>query len=540
MKASLALQRRLHWINLPTAALVALLQRSPVLRVVAVAEEYVLSSRIAALLKSAFVASTSLGAVHSLAGATALSSSQASPVSVAAGANVSIGFAITGTLSEPESWLVGGSVPPGLTFTGGVTSGTINAAQLLLSGAPTTAGSYTMNLRATDAGTGLSTPTYNFTIDVTGAASSAPTFSTHPQSQSGGLGANLTLSVAAAGTPAPTLQWRRNGTDLAGATGGSLAVNNLQPQSTGVYLVVATNSAGSANSNAAIVGVTTTSKVVGAGNEVQGNIPHPNGNIFDQVLLTGTAETITSDFSVNQVTRTSFIDLDNDIVQIEFSGPGTLSLVLDQPSGPAAPTNYNQQLDYMKGHAGIVITGADERTNVSVFTVGRATAFDPTGGFNIIQAISATNNPANNGSALFQGHANTSYDGIADIAFIAIASTNGRFGGVRTANAHYFAAKGITGVYAPGVTIEGPLFLGDLSAFDAAKPMIQVGAAANARVTGGDLAQANGEAVQVNGLTQLTFTAGSDSHGNTQARQTNQAVLRQNGQDVTAQLVNYQ
>ena len=46
-----------------------------------------------------------------------------------------------------------------------------------------------------------------------------------------------------------------------------------------------------------------------------------------------------------------------------------LSLALDNASGPAIAANYNQPgITYMKGHAGIVIVGADETTNVSVFT----------------------------------------------------------------------------------------------------------------------------------------------------------------------------
>src|SRR5690606_25009708 len=145
----------------------------------------------------------------------------------------------------------------------------------------------------------------------------------------------------------------------------------------------------------------------------------------DQVLLTGPAEAITADYLSGQITRTSFIDLDDDIVQVELSGPGTLSLVLDQAAVAASPINYNQEINYVKGHAGIVIADADERTNVSVFTVGRATAFDPTGGYDLTKPISATNDPARNASPLFRGHDDTSYDGIADIAFIAIASTNG-------------------------------------------------------------------------------------------------------------------
>lgn len=43
--------------------------------------------------------------------------------------------------------------------------------------------------------------------------------------------------------------------------------------------------------------------------------------------------------------------------------------------------------------------------------------------------------------------------------------------------------------------------------------------------------------VQVSGITQLKFTAGSDSRGNLLGAKTNQAVLQQNGADVTAQIV---
>lgn len=262
MKLSPVLLRRLHWINLPTVALIALLQRTPVVRVAIVVEDFVLSSRIGALLKSSLAASVSLGAVHTLAGATELSTSQNSPVTVAAGSSVSIGFAITGTLSEPESWLVGGSVPPGLTFNGGATSGTIAAAQLLLSGVPTTAGAYTMTLRATDQPTGQSTPTYNYTINVTGATATAPAITTHPQAQTVNAGANVTFTAAASGTPTPTFQWQKDGANIAGATSAALMLNNVAAGDAGMYRVVATNSAGSATSNGAALVVNAPSGAV--------------------------------------------------------------------------------------------------------------------------------------------------------------------------------------------------------------------------------------------------------------------------------------
>lgn len=359
---------------------------------------------------------------------------------------------------------------------------------------------------------------------------------TQPQSQTVAAGGGLTLTVAAAGVSTPALQWQRDGSDLTGATTSTFTIGDVEPIDAGIYTVTATSNGVAIASSAAIVGVTTAQKVIGTGQVVGSNIVHPNGNIFDQVLLTGTAEAITAD--AGQVTRTSYIDLNNNIVQVEFSGPGTLSLVLDNWSGPALPVNYNQAVSYMKGHAGIVITGANEFTNVLVFTVGRATALDPTGGFNILLPVSAANSPAHNGSPLFQGHASTTYGGVADISFIAIESTDGKFGGVRTADANYFAASGVTGLYAPGVQFMGPVYIGNISAFDSATPVIILGSASsNTWITGGDLLQGNGRPVQVSGLTQLKFAIGSDSAGNILPAKANHAILLQNGTDVTNQVV---
>lgn len=328
-------------------------------------------------------------------------------------------------------------------------------------------------------------------------------------------GGSTTLAAAASGLTG--YQWRHNGVDLtsASATTATLALADVQPANTGLYSVQAGGDASGAGSDPVILGLSTTNKFAGSGEVVGTDIQHPNGNIFDQVLLTGVAESLTADYAQNQITRTSFIDVDGDIVQVEFSGPGTLSLVLDAATGRTVAEKYNQpDVLYMTGHAGIVITGADERSNVSVFTVGKVTAVN---------------------QALFK--TGVSYDGFADIAFIAISSLNGKFGGVRTANATYFARRGYTGLYAPGVTFSGPVFIGDITAVESAQPVIILGAATDTRITGGDLAQTNGRAVRVSGLTQLRFTAGTDSHGNTVTASANAARLEQNGVDVTAAIV---
>ena len=358
-----------------------------------------------------------------------------------------------------------------------------------------------------------------------------------PKSQTAALGGAANFSVTLSEPEAASYQWRHNGRLVPGQKGASLALWNLNLMHVGLYDAVVDDSQVRTITSAAVLGILSTRKVVGSGLEVGADLRHPTGNVFDQVLVTGRAEAITADWTANKTTRTSFIDLDGDIVQVEFSGPGTLTLLLDEYSDPAPPVNYNQAVNYAKGHAAIVISGADERTNLSVFTVGRATAVDPTGGFNILLPVGSANLPANNGSPLFAGHPSTVYDGVADIAFIAITSTNGKFGGVRTANADYFANKGITGIYAPGVAFHGPLRIGNISAFDDAEPVIVVGSASDVEIAGGDLWQEDGRSINVRGIARIEFVDGSTSHGVLLPTQRNKARMEEDGVDVTEQIV---
>lgn len=333
------------------------------------------------------------------------------------------------------------------------------------------------------------------TGDIAGAAAPMPT--------------TLTATLAAGAT----VQWQRNGSNVAGATGASLTLADVQPSNAGLYAALVT-AGGTTTSQPFVVGVTSSGKFVGPGEEILSNqFVAFNNNTFDQIALKGTAATITAD--ANQITRMSFIDMSDDIVQVEFSGAGSLTLILDGATGPVAPAKYNQPgVTYYKGHAGIVIVGADESTNVSVFSVGTLTAAN---------------------QSLFP--AGTTYDGLADVAFIAISSTNGKFGGIRTSNASYFGTKGFTGIYAPGIAFTGPVFVGDINAFDSATPVLMIGSSPDTRVTGGDLLQTNGQAISVTGLTQLKFTAGTSSHNVPLAAKTNLAVLKQGATDVTSQIV---
>jgi hypothetical protein len=335
-----------------------------------------------------------------------------------------------------------------------------------------------------------------------------------PQSMTPPLGmAGSYLATSADGGP-NSYQWLRNGVAIPGATAARYSFNSPQPEDAGIYTAVITNAGGSVATEPAIVGLFMTQKVAGAAREVGSDIHHPNGNIYDQVLLEGTAASITAD--PGQVTRLSFVDLNDDIVQVEFSGAGTLTITLDNASGPAPAVKYNQpSVSYMKGHATIVVANTDETTNVAIFSVGRNNAVS---------------------QSLFRDR--ESYDGIADVATLAITNPSlpGRFGGIYSGDAHYFATHGVAGIFAPSAQFTGPVTASDVSASDSAFPMLWLGQANEISIAGGNLAQPNNRAVQIGMITHVRSVDGTTSGGKTLAAQTITGRLEQNGRDVTGAL----
>lgn len=168
---------------------------------------------------------------------------------------------------------------------------------------------------------------------------------------------------------------------------------------------------------------------------------------------------------------------------------------------------------YLKGRARIVLSGATQNTHLSVFSVGRVNAVN---------------------QGLFKD--TVTYDGRADIAYIAILSADGKFGGLRTANAVYSATQGITGIHAPGVQFTGPVFASDIDAAGTATPVMLLGSGGDVRITGGDLVQTNGRAVQISGVAQLQFRNGSTSHGTILPAQSIGGQLEENGANATARI----
>ena len=75
-----------------------------------------------------------------------------------------------------------------------------------------------------------------------------PSISTPPQSQSVGVGGTANFTVGVSGTAPFSYQWLSNGIPLAGATGSTLTLGNVQPNDAAQYRVVVANLAGSVTS----------------------------------------------------------------------------------------------------------------------------------------------------------------------------------------------------------------------------------------------------------------------------------------------------
>src|SRR5690606_35997086 len=98
--------------------------------------------------------------------------------------------------------------------------------------------------------------------------------------ESPAAGGDVQLTVVDA-RPNVTYQWQRNGADLPNGTGSTLTLEDAAPPTAGLYTYTATVPGGGSGgvSKPVIVGITTTQKVVGTGEEVAPNVNHPNRNV---------------------------------------------------------------------------------------------------------------------------------------------------------------------------------------------------------------------------------------------------------------------
>lgn len=245
--------------QLPVLLLIALLQRTPVFRLMMTVESAWAIAAPAHLLKASVALASLLGAVDSLAGATARSPT-VTPASAQVGLPYAADFAVTGMPRSAASYSVSG-LPSGLAVAGGNFSAgsntySLNAPFGSITGTPAADGSFPLTITAWEFANGAgASRTYAYTLTVSPPPNSAPAITSQPAGQTVIAGSSAVFAVAASGSPAPTFQWRKDGVNLAGATGNTYGVTGATGNDAGNYSVIVTNSSGSIISEAAVLTV---------------------------------------------------------------------------------------------------------------------------------------------------------------------------------------------------------------------------------------------------------------------------------------------
>ena len=203
-------------------------------------------------------------------------------------------------------------------------------------------------------------------------AGSAPSITTQPASQTVTAGSSVTFTATATGTPSPSYQWRWNGTNIAGATGTSLTLSNVQPAQAGNYAVLVTNAFGSITSSNALLTVCSLTNGLavyypfnGNANDASGN--GKNGTVHGATLTADRFGIANSAYSFNGVSSEILVP---ETIFGATNAAWTMSVWITTDSGPYAGAHMIYTKSSANGEAGIGIL--DGQIEVGIKTASQA------------------------------------------------------------------------------------------------------------------------------------------------------------------------
>jgi len=175
--------------------------------------------------------STSTGAVLTVTagGVAPIFQYQPSPTSITVGGTATLIVGVVGPPPISYQWYDGGIAIPGATSTS-------------LTFSPATAGNAgNYSAVITDPAGSVTTSTVALTVNPAGSAPVPVSIVLQPLPVSTPVGGIATFTVAVTGDASITYQWRKNQSNIAGATGPSFSIANVQASDGGTYDVVASN-----------------------------------------------------------------------------------------------------------------------------------------------------------------------------------------------------------------------------------------------------------------------------------------------------------
>jgi hypothetical protein len=157
----------------------------------------------------------------------------------------------------------------------------------------------------------------------------APAITVQPASQSVDSGVNVTLSVTATGSPAPSYQWYFNGSPISGQTSSSISLGSVVPSSSGTYTVSATNSSGSVTSSGATLAVSSVTAPSIATQPLSQGVAPGAGATFT-VSATGTGP-LTYQWSFNNTPIAGAVSDSFSVVGAQASSSGSYTVTVSGP-----------------------------------------------------------------------------------------------------------------------------------------------------------------------------------------------------------------
>ena len=194
-------------------------------------------------------------------------------------------------------------------------------------------------------------------------ATTPPSFSNQAPATTVLGGQSATLFVAADGSPAPSLQWRKNGSAIPGATSSTYVIQAAMPADAGDYTVVATNSAGTATSSPitlsyfAVTGYSQSGSSL-VGSEITFSVTAVGPNLAYQWIKNGTEITGATGTTLNLRNLTS---ADSAGYQVRVTSGVLLSganFLLSVSAAPVAPTVTTQPISQtIKAGSAVTFSG---------------------------------------------------------------------------------------------------------------------------------------------------------------------------------------
>ena len=251
-------------------------------------------------------------------------------------------------------------------------------------------------------------------------AASRPIIVGQPQSQSGYVGGSVTFSVNAVSGLSTTNQWYKGSSPLAGQTGSSLTLNNLQMSNAGSYSVVVGNANGTTNSLSATLTVSTPNHLEWTANGTNNqwdvdtstnwlNLSTDLQTVFNQgdsVLFDDTAS-VQTNVTVSGTVVPSLITVNTSTNSFDISG-GTISGSGSLVKLGTAPLTITSSAG-LSGTAtiggGSLYAGNNCLNSISGIVVSNNATLDFGGGqFNSIKPVTVSGTGVNGEGALYNSY----------------------------------------------------------------------------------------------------------------------------------------